>query len=286
MGYDLGVKEILQTVKELVNPTNPYMRQESDRIAKEGGRRAKWFLTKAASPMAAVIPGVTIKGLNEELNRERDEFGGLGPGTMGAAGDAASKAVSLAMFQKAIQGAGAANKAMKSARGGRGLLTSKASQIKKVNQERARRELERGVNEAWKKFRAGGKDKAIKKGDEFNAFLREVLKDPKLRQAMKSKGGYGGPTSLKPGLARKVSEDVNNFMGGIGAKSAPGYKKLTDAYRAAMKAGDTAKAKEIGQQIDDVMMETKFAQEYLQESKNFLTEVLAAAQNKAGGMAN
>jgi hypothetical protein len=101
---DFGIKEILKSVKELIAPTNPYMRRESEKITKEMPARIKNAVTMAASPMAALIPGVTVKELQKELREEAKGFGGFGSATIPAAGKAGATAVTAKGLQAVGKG--------------------------------------------------------------------------------------------------------------------------------------------------------------------------------------
>jgi len=76
---DLGVREILKTGKELMAPTNQYMRDESNKMIRGGKYFLPYALSKAIAPTAWVIPGVTAKEINKKLDRDfADKVGGFG----------------------------------------------------------------------------------------------------------------------------------------------------------------------------------------------------------------
>lgn len=62
--------------------------------------RLKNMITRAVSPLAFVIPGVSRRGLIEELDEEARTFTGFGPALVPAGGEAAELAVEWTTFQK------------------------------------------------------------------------------------------------------------------------------------------------------------------------------------------
>ncbi len=62
--------------------------------------RLKNMITRALSPLALIMPGVSRRGLIEELDKEAETFTGFGPALVPAGGQAAELAVEWFTFQK------------------------------------------------------------------------------------------------------------------------------------------------------------------------------------------
>jgi len=98
----IGTGEIGFAMKQMVAPTNQYTRDESERMVRETPDMLKDVVTEVASPLAWLIPGVTRKGLLEEIETRQKERAGFG----GVAGDLAGDALSKAVMFKAMSSMG------------------------------------------------------------------------------------------------------------------------------------------------------------------------------------
>lgn len=88
---DLGLREILAAHREMVAPTIPYTRLESERASKEVGQRLRWF-----SKYLLRGGGVFQPKFRQRMTEEAEGFAGFGPAYMPLAGKAA---VSAAMIK-------------------------------------------------------------------------------------------------------------------------------------------------------------------------------------------
>jgi hypothetical protein len=151
-----GIPEILWAHKEMIAPTNPYTARESRKGFSEIPARVKNAMTYAASPLAAVIPGVTMRGLQEELREEAKGFSGFGSAYIPAAG----KSGKAALIYKTLNVLGkvfkkvAGGRHFKSTKPGSRGATEKAlrrtaeENMRNARVERAQRALTKAIDKA------------------------------------------------------------------------------------------------------------------------------------------
>ena len=91
---------VYKAAKLYVTDKSPYRK---DRYYKgEVYDRFKNMVTRALSPLAYLMPGVTRKNLIEELNKEAEQFTGFGPAVVPATGEVAEFAAEWIAFIKAF----------------------------------------------------------------------------------------------------------------------------------------------------------------------------------------
>lgn len=93
-----GIPEIFKSIREMVAPTTPYMRKESERASKEIYDRLKLAITYYASLGGRLGP----KGLREDLLRQAEEFAGFGPALIPAAGETGTLALEWGIIYPAL----------------------------------------------------------------------------------------------------------------------------------------------------------------------------------------
>jgi len=86
---DVGIPEIFKGIREMVSPTTPYTREESDRMAEEIPDRLKWAL-KYYPTLGGRLGG---KDFKKQLVEEAENFAGFGPALMLAAGETGTLAI-------------------------------------------------------------------------------------------------------------------------------------------------------------------------------------------------
>jgi len=92
--------DVYKAAKMEITGTSPY--PEDRYYSGEIYDRFKNMVTRVLSPVAWVVPGVTRKGLIEELNKEAEGFTGLGKAIVPAAGEVAEMATEWIAYQKAF----------------------------------------------------------------------------------------------------------------------------------------------------------------------------------------
>lgn len=101
--YAKDIPQILEFGKMYVRGSkDPYTGKPMGPKEGEIYDRFKNMLTRALSPLAYLMPGVTRRGLIEELDKEAEEFSGFGPATVKAGGKIAGLSAELIGFQKAF----------------------------------------------------------------------------------------------------------------------------------------------------------------------------------------
>ncbi len=127
-----ALPEIGQAGKELIAPTNPYMRRESEHMVQTAPQVVSNSLQTLASPAAGLIPGVTIKELQAMLASERENIGGFGGPLAEIAGKTGKAAATFKGIKSVSKAVGQARKVHRAKKVAKGLLSPKARRYDEV----------------------------------------------------------------------------------------------------------------------------------------------------------